>query len=537
MAVELRVVGALSAEVLGTVTAEAGHTVLDAKVLIEEELGTPKYSQRLLAPSSGRLLSDDELISDISTEEGSEVSLLRADPCWCKLFEDLGSGRTELEDVDVSWRGDRDLVLAAVKADGCALEFANRALRADREVVLEAVRESGSALRHALEEFQGDREVVLTAVQRFGPALEHATPPLQGDREVVLTAARRDLAALAHAGPELKASREFALTLVQSNGAALRYLSEEMKQDRAVVLAAVKDHPSALLWANPELHRDQEFILSAVRANGLALRYASMEMRQNTQVVLVATGQNKQALWYGAPELKHQEPFMRAVQELLQHMKEADAEPDPERGALVQRLCSDLAGAGDGVDVSTNAGWLPNSLGLAVTMFTDAARAGNPADGHGPSDRPSLEYVSLAESDLECLFEELHRAEGLESFTVLSCENLTVATWARILASIPSSVQVINAQQCNWGDAGAEALGRLIGEGAFPELVTLWLLSNQVGDAGARALGNGIGMGRCLRLREIWIFDDFSEASKAFIKECAPDCEDLGLTDEEIARQ
>ena len=47
------------------------------------------------------------------------------------------------------WRCHKDTVLADVKADGLALQFASKALQADREVVLAAVKQNGKALEFA----------------------------------------------------------------------------------------------------------------------------------------------------------------------------------------------------------------------------------------------------------------------------------------------------------------------------------------------------------------------------------------------------
>ena len=66
------------------------------------------------------------------------------------------------------------MVLAAVKADGLALEFASEELRADGGVVLAAVKTDGLALQFASEALQTDRAVVLTAVAQNCKALEFA---------------------------------------------------------------------------------------------------------------------------------------------------------------------------------------------------------------------------------------------------------------------------------------------------------------------------------------------------------------------------
>ncbi len=57
------------------------------------------------------------------------------------------------------YRGDREIVLAAVRQDGLALKFANPELRADREIVLVAVRQTRYAVRHADRALQNDAQV------------------------------------------------------------------------------------------------------------------------------------------------------------------------------------------------------------------------------------------------------------------------------------------------------------------------------------------------------------------------------------------
>ena len=73
----------------------------------------------------------------------------------------------------------RELVLAAVHQDGCALEFASGTLRNDRELVLAAVHQDGCALEFASKALRNDREVVLAAVQQEGYALSYASAALR----------------------------------------------------------------------------------------------------------------------------------------------------------------------------------------------------------------------------------------------------------------------------------------------------------------------------------------------------------------------
>ena len=71
--------------------------------------------------------------------------------------------------------------LEEVRADGLSLRLAPEDLRADKEVVLAAVKENAYALDYA----------VLEAVQQFGSALKFASEDLRADKEVVLAAVKQ----------------------------------------------------------------------------------------------------------------------------------------------------------------------------------------------------------------------------------------------------------------------------------------------------------------------------------------------------------
>ena len=54
-------------------------------------------------------------------------------------------------------------------------------MKGDKEVVLEAVKQNGNALYYASEELCGDRKVVLEAVKQYGCALKFASEELKND--------------------------------------------------------------------------------------------------------------------------------------------------------------------------------------------------------------------------------------------------------------------------------------------------------------------------------------------------------------------
>ena len=82
-------------------------------------------------------------------------------------------------DASEELKADKQVVLEAVKQDGCSLLFASEELKADKQVVLEAVKQDGRALRFASQELKADKEVILEAVKQDGESLEYASPSLR----------------------------------------------------------------------------------------------------------------------------------------------------------------------------------------------------------------------------------------------------------------------------------------------------------------------------------------------------------------------
>mmetsp|Transcript_53964 Transcript_53964/g.99706 ORF Transcript_53964/g.99706 Transcript_53964/m.99706 type:complete len:149 (-) Transcript_53964:122-568(-) len=70
--------------------------------------------------------------------------------------------------------GEREMLAAAVAADGTVLQFAPEDLRDDFELVRTAVKQNGWALVYASDELRNDRDIVLAAVSQNGFALAHA---------------------------------------------------------------------------------------------------------------------------------------------------------------------------------------------------------------------------------------------------------------------------------------------------------------------------------------------------------------------------
>jgi hypothetical protein len=202
------------------------------------------------------------------------------------------------------FKGDKDVVLAAVKQNGRALEYVSEELKSDKEVVLAAVAQTVAALKYVSEELKGDKEVILVVVTQNGWALNYASKELKGDKEVVLAAVKQNRNALEYASEELKADKEFMMAAVTKNIHALEYASEDLKRDKEFILAAVNQYGAALKYASEELKSDREIVLAAVTQDGVALEYASEELKGDKEFILAAVTQDSWALEYASEELK-----------------------------------------------------------------------------------------------------------------------------------------------------------------------------------------------------------------------------------------
>mmetsp|Transcript_13915 Transcript_13915/g.25656 ORF Transcript_13915/g.25656 Transcript_13915/m.25656 type:complete len:185 (-) Transcript_13915:4-558(-) len=86
---------------------------------------------------------------------------------------------------------DYDLVLAAVKQNGRALQSAGETCKSDRDIVLAAVKSDGLSLRWAAESCRCDREIVLAAVEQKWLALQYAASELLEDSDFAANARQR----------------------------------------------------------------------------------------------------------------------------------------------------------------------------------------------------------------------------------------------------------------------------------------------------------------------------------------------------------
>ncbi|CAE7229030.1 unnamed protein product [Symbiodinium natans] len=302
------------------------------------------------APATGLVLAD-AVQDDAFAPSGCEIGC----GIWClssatseteargRLLEEIRRGPEAayiaLRDAPPELQGDKAVVLAAVKENALALEFASEVVKEDKDFVLAAVKENGAVLKFACLRAwrstsacrgsgQGSREAYESAeeearqrlLERIGRgpldaciALQYAPPEIQGDKEVVLAAAKETFRALQFASEALNNDKDFVLAVVKENALALAFASTALRGDKDVVLAAVTQSGATVKFASAELKKDKDFVLALVKENGLALKYVADERKEDREVVLAAVKKHGSALKYVTGALKEDREVVLAA--------------------------------------------------------------------------------------------------------------------------------------------------------------------------------------------------------------------------------
>jgi hypothetical protein len=129
-------------------------------------------------------------------------------------FELIEEDPMQLRRLPAALRGDKALVLAAVKRRGDALKFAHEQLRNEPKVVLAAVAQDGLAWRYASAALRGHRPSAPGGL---------AGPGFAADCDEGVAAARKVGAAA-----------------VRQNPSAFKYGADELRSERGLVATAVK---------------------------------------------------------------------------------------------------------------------------------------------------------------------------------------------------------------------------------------------------------------------------------------------------------
>ena len=284
----------------------------------------PVSKPNTLSFFSTRLRDDEEVVNAaIAQREYSAkwASLrLRSDIRIISLGENL-----------IPYKNDKEIVMAAVKENGEALQYASEELQADKKIIMYALKKDGRALLFASKLLKADKEVVMEAVKQDGRSLDYASKKLRSDKEVVMEAVKQQGSSFEYASKELQADKDVVIATIKSGYPdVLSYHSEitkKLRADKEVMMAAVKKNGEVLYRAHPKLKSDEELVMAAINKDGHNLYYASPALKADKKIVMEAIKKRATALEFAAKELKSdKELVMMAVKKNRNALKYASKE-------------------------------------------------------------------------------------------------------------------------------------------------------------------------------------------------------------------
>jgi len=195
---------------------------------------------------------------------------------------------------------DFDIVLAAVRRAGMALQFASPELKDDFDIVLAAVTNSGTALQFASNRLRNDEKIALAAIETNHHSFFHLSSILRINTNFVVQAVKKNLSVFSsNLIPEIRYDENVVLAAVTQDGRLLCSVREH-RSNQKIAIAAITQNAIAFTHASRGLRDNRGFVLDALKANGLALRYVLQEFdkkyKNDKEVMLVAVRQNGLAL-------------------------------------------------------------------------------------------------------------------------------------------------------------------------------------------------------------------------------------------------
>jgi hypothetical protein len=164
---------------------------------------------------------------------------------------DLQNVCSDLIETYANVRSYKYIVWSAILTNGnniIDLMLASSALQDDKEVVLAAVKKCGNALEYASATLRNDKDVVLAAVKKNGYVFQYASATLRNDKDVALIAVSDNIYAFPYASTKLKDDKDVVLaalttgsTGMQKDQNLLQYASARVKNDATFQMDLVSE--------------------------------------------------------------------------------------------------------------------------------------------------------------------------------------------------------------------------------------------------------------------------------------------------------
>jgi hypothetical protein len=259
-------------------------------------------------------------------------------------LEAVKSNGFELKNVEEQFQNDKEIVIAAIRQNPNALEYASIDLKGDEDIVKPAIFSRGQLLSFVSEKLKNNKKIVLIAVTNDQNALQYASAELKRDTNL-LDLLRNDVSekllidkaialhvikkskgipiylpkeyftdrkiATAVARYTINISdfekkfstflndQEIALIVVTNKGYNLSIFGKTIKSNYNIALAAVTQDGDALKFVDSSLLTTVEnnpIVLAAVKQKGTALQWVSDDFKSNYNIALAAVTQDGDAL-------------------------------------------------------------------------------------------------------------------------------------------------------------------------------------------------------------------------------------------------
>ena len=202
----------------------------------------------------------------------------------------------------VEHKEDRDVVLAAVKQNGMALDFAG-IWKDDEEIVSSAVQKNGMALQFASERLKNTKEVTTLAVNSNPYAFEFASDELKDDEPYVREFSKLIAVVLYYASERLRSDEDLIFESLSVFYGSLAYATEALTNNKAFMLRCVQKNGRHLMFASDELKDDKELVSMAVNNRGDAIQFASLHLRSDPEIIRISIEKDPTAIRYALPPL------------------------------------------------------------------------------------------------------------------------------------------------------------------------------------------------------------------------------------------
>ena len=166
----------------------------------------------------------------------------------------------------------KEEVSKALVKDG--LKYVSQRIRGDKDLVIEAIKLHKYRLKHFCEELKDDKEVAIALVTHYDYYLKDLSQKFQDDYDVVEAAIAKSPRSLQFASERLRSDKNIINKAVAMSINCLMDVSETVFRDRESMLDLIAEHPYAFNFAVPELKNDQAFIDSAKLRNPKVIKYA-----------------------------------------------------------------------------------------------------------------------------------------------------------------------------------------------------------------------------------------------------------------------